>query len=317
MSSRNFILFFVVIAVSAGLAQAPKRKSSARPSVPSKTIDLPTSKALMEPVPGSPQKLNSFPANLAVSPDGRYVAILNAGYGTEVAKFGQSIALLDRQQNRVTDYADPRVARRSNQIYFYGIAFSGDGSKLYVPIGSLTDPLGSEKGDTGNGIAVYAVRDGTLEPERFLPIAMRKLDASKMLAAGIATSQHPRNLGFDVAPAAPAGIAVIKSDSGEKLLVANNVSDDAVLLDAASGKELQRIDLSTGRDVPGAYPYAVVASRDGQRAWISLWNGSAIAEIDVAAGKVSRRIAVAAPSKPTDAGSHPTALLLTADERRL
>ena len=45
-------------------------------------IDLPTSKQIVRPVPGSPQRMNSLPMSMAVSPDGRYVVTVNAGYGT-------------------------------------------------------------------------------------------------------------------------------------------------------------------------------------------------------------------------------------------
>jgi len=46
-------------------------------------INLPTSKTLTVPVPGFIARTNSYPATIAVSPDGRYAALLNQGYGTE------------------------------------------------------------------------------------------------------------------------------------------------------------------------------------------------------------------------------------------
>jgi hypothetical protein len=49
-------------------------------SIVAQSIDLPTSKQLIEPVPGNPQRLNSEPISMAVSPDGRYVVTENAGY---------------------------------------------------------------------------------------------------------------------------------------------------------------------------------------------------------------------------------------------
>ncbi len=55
-------------------------------------IDLPTSKQLAEPVPGSPQRLNSLPMTAAISPDGRYLAVVNAGYGT----FESRVSAIDR-----------------------------------------------------------------------------------------------------------------------------------------------------------------------------------------------------------------------------
>jgi hypothetical protein len=52
---------------------------------------------LIEPVPGSPQKTNSLPMAMAISSDGRYVAVVNAGYGTAESKGEQSIAILDAE----------------------------------------------------------------------------------------------------------------------------------------------------------------------------------------------------------------------------
>jgi len=50
------------------------------------------------------------------------------------------------------------------------------------------------------------------------------------------------------------------------LLVANNLSDNAVLLDVASGKILQRFDLSTNDLVPSSFPYTCVpCAMDGAR----------------------------------------------------
>ena len=53
----------------------------------SRTIPLPTSKELAEPAPGSPQMLNSLPMTAAVSPDGRYLALVNAGFGTFESRY--------------------------------------------------------------------------------------------------------------------------------------------------------------------------------------------------------------------------------------
>ena len=73
-------------------------------------IALPTSKQLAEPVPGGPQRLNSLPMTAAISPDGRYLAVVNAGYGTFESLYQQSIAVLDIQTGKVTDFPEPRTA---------------------------------------------------------------------------------------------------------------------------------------------------------------------------------------------------------------
>ncbi len=112
-------------------------------------------------------------------------------------------------------------------------------------------------------------------------------------------------------------MALVKRDGGDALLVAENLADDAVLIDARDGKVLQRFDLGRGKSVPNTFPYTVVVNRDGTRAWCSLWNGSSVAELDLRSGKVVREIALLPPKEETDASSHPTALLLSPDEGKL
>ena len=85
---------FVIAASSAGAQQ--------------NAIDLPTSKQLM-PVPGTPQRTNSLPMAIAASPDGHYLALLNAGYGTYESEYQQSIALVDTNSGKVTDFLEART----------------------------------------------------------------------------------------------------------------------------------------------------------------------------------------------------------------
>src|SRR6185437_5786500 len=81
-------------------------------------LPLPTSKLLLQPIPGNPQPTNSFPAAVALSPDGKYLALLCDGYGTFDSDYSQSIAVLDLATNKLTDFPDPRLARKAHQTYF-------------------------------------------------------------------------------------------------------------------------------------------------------------------------------------------------------
>jgi hypothetical protein len=100
---------------------------------------------LLATVPGRPRPTNSLPSAAAVSPDQRYVALLNAGYGTYDSEERQSIAIFDRQSNQLTDFPDERLGQKAKQSYFLGLAFSRDGRQLYASMSSLTDPLGKGK----------------------------------------------------------------------------------------------------------------------------------------------------------------------------
>ena len=107
---------------------------------------------------------------MVVSPDGRYAALLNDGYGTQETLAHQSISILDLKTNQIVEYPDQRLSDEAHQSYFLGLAFSSDGKHLYASVGSLTDPTGAKSGDTGNGIAVYSFSEGKVAPEKFLPI---------------------------------------------------------------------------------------------------------------------------------------------------
>lgn len=274
-------------------------------------IPLSTSKMLVTPVPGHPQRTNSFPTAVALSPDGQYLALLNNGRGTLESGYQQSIAIFDLRSGTVRDFPDRRLKVGAHQTYFLGLAFSPDGRDLYASMASETDPTGQRAGDTGNGIAVYSFAGGTVTPSRFLPIPPQPL------TAGHAFAHFAAKLPAGTAIPYPAGLAAASVQGGVRLLVADNIADNAVLMDAESGKILQRFDLAAGRTVPSAYPYAVALSPDGATAWCSLWNASEVAQLDLETGRVLRRIPLLKPAQPTAAGSHPTALLLSPNGKRL
>ncbi len=104
---------------------------------------------------------------------------------------------------------------------------------------------------------------------------------------------------------------------GERLLVADNLSDDALLIDADGGKVLERFDLSESDAVPGTYPVAVAVSKDGARGFVALWNASEVVELDLVNGTVGRRLALLKPSDPVKPGTHPCALEISPDGKTL
>jgi DNA-binding beta-propeller fold protein YncE len=300
MLVRRIFLLLPFILILTGSAQHSKRQP----------INLPTSKVLLSPSPGRIGMLNSFPATVALSPDGRYAAFLNDGYGIQETQAHQSISVLDLTNNQLADFPDERLHEDARQSYFLGLAFSSDGTRLYASMGSITDPTGEKPGDTGNGIAVYGFAQGKVSSERFIKIPPQQVPSGKRVAKGVFSLPPGQAIPY------PAGIAVVRGANGDRLLVANNLSDTVVLLDAASGQTLKTFDLSTNRLIPSSFPYTVVVTRDGRRAWCSLWNASRLAQLDLETGKVVRWVTPSLPDPPS-AGTHPTALLLTTDEKWL
>ena len=286
---------------------------AARAGERSRSINLPTGKTLTLPVPGYLARTNSFPATIALSPDGRYAALLNQGYGTQETGARQSIAILDLSDNQLHDFPDDRLSDEysTHQSYYIGLAFSSDGGHLYASMGSTTDPTGEKPKSTGNGIAVYKFAAGQVTPERFIKIPPQRLAEGKEVAFGI------RKTPAGTASPYPAGFAVLSGAKGDRLLVANNLSDNVVLLDVASGKIEKSFDLSGSRFVPAAYPYTVIANKSGTKAWCSLWNDSAVAEMNLETGKVEHWIELKKPSDAVAPGSHPTVMLLSSGENIL
>jgi hypothetical protein len=58
----------------------------------------------------------------------------------------------------------------------------------------------------------------------------------------------------------------------------------------------------------------VVANKAGTKAWVTLWNASAVAELDLEGGTVARRIELWHFSDPVAPGVHPTKMLLSPSE---
>jgi DNA-binding beta-propeller fold protein YncE len=291
---------------------APPTSIMAQQAASNSSISLPTSKTLTIPTPGRIGSCNGFPATITLSPDGRYAAFLNDGYGTQEMMGMQSIGVLDMKTNQLADYPDPRFGEEVHQSYFLGLVFSSDGKHLYASVGSITDPTGEKPGSTGNGIAVYSFNDGKVAPERFISIAPQPIADGKKVASALQKTPAGKAIPY------PAGLALLPGrDHHDRLLVANDLSDNVVLLDTTSGKVLQSFALSTSDLVPSSLPYTCVAARDAKRAWCSLWNASQVAELDLTGGKVVRRIKLKEPQDPLAPGSHPTALLLSPDEKLL
>ncbi|HEY1993535.1 MAG TPA: bifunctional YncE family protein/alkaline phosphatase family protein [Edaphobacter sp.] len=294
-SSRMVVVLVMVSGSVAALGQA---------------IDLPTSKQIVRPVPGRPQRLNSLPMSMAVSPDARYVVTVNAGYGTFESNYMQSIAVLDTQTGTVTDFPETDTRERAKQTLYSGLAFSRDGKHIYASMGSEADPLGTASGDTGSGVVVYGFDAGKIVRQRMMKIPLQQLAAGRktMLIGG---KEGDKGVPF------PAAIAVVGGAGAERLLVAGNLSDDVLLMDAATGKVVTRFDLSESDAVPSTYPVALAVSKDGARAFVALWNASEVVELDLKKGTVARKLALLKPENAVAPGTHPCALEISVDGKTM
>jgi DNA-binding beta-propeller fold protein YncE len=297
---KSFVMLGLAATVFGGVitnAQDLKGVDASRP------VNLATSKQLLPGVPGTPQKLNSLPLSVAVSPDGRWVVAINAGYGTYESHYWESLAVMDAKTGKITDFPDERMKERSSQTFYSGLAFSKDGTKVYASVASVSDAEGTRRDGVGNGVAVFSLTNGVLKPNAFYKLPLVKL------AKGRTTLERK---GQDPGMGVPYP-AAISLTSDNKLLIAEDLADAAVLMDASSGKIEKTFDLSETDAVPSTYPIGTAVTADGKRGFIALWNASEVAELDLSSGAVVRKIALLKPASPTDPGTHPCSLLL--DER--
>ncbi len=221
--------------------------------------------------------VGELPQGCLLSPDGSLLAVVNCGLGTE------SVMLINTATHQITaTLAVPRP-----QAVFHGLAFSRDGSRLYVS-GGPTDV-----------VRVADVPGGKwAEPAT---ISLREKPAEPVVAnpedfAGQITLPDPTKEGSLLYPI---GLAV--APDGRTLWVAETMGSAVAVVDLAGGRVLRRIAV-------GSYPYEVAFNAAGTKAYVSLWGAGKVAVIDVAAARGKVQVAV---------GQHPCALLVDPAAERL
>ena len=132
---------------------------------------------------GTQTELGDKPFGIALSPDGKYLAVTNNGAGT------QSIMVVDRATSKVIqtiDYTGPEGV-------YVGIAYSPDGSKLYASAGGTffdQDGTPDQKG-LYNGVRVYDVDPATGKLTETAPVLIPRPvgtdgNAINLFTAGLA-----------------------------------------------------------------------------------------------------------------------------------
>jgi YVTN family beta-propeller protein len=250
--------------------------------------------------------------NMAVAPDGRAVVALHGGFNPH------GLVVID------TNSGDA-VQRIGLKSAWLGLAWSPDGSKLYVS-GGNADGRRSTKAP----IYVFRYAGGRLSEQ---PVAQLEetVEANRIYWSGLA--HHPSkpllfaaNKGTSRAPGevvvfdTAAGTIVKRipvevnpydvqlSADASTLYVSNWASDSISIIDTATMKV-------TGRIPTGDNPNDLVLSKDG-RLLVSCANDNSVIVIDTKKRQAIERISVSLhPNAP--AGSTPNALLLDAESQIL
>lgn len=248
-------------------------------------VPLPSGKILKEPPAGTfLSDLNAFPINSAMSPNGRYIAFLNNGFGHPSSGFLKSIAIYDCVTGQLSDTPEPGTGLNFNgptgiSTVYYGIAFSSNGSRLYVSIASTKND--SRMGDrTQNGIRIYRVSDRGLAPDGAIQITPDLIP-------------FPKGFKLNNPAPTPSGLSVLPDpqNPGEDLIYAAVTLSDVAVELSTKTRDLKRVfDLHLNPShpaIPAEYPYATALCPRGLTLYVSLHNGSAIAAVDLKTGTAS------------------------------
>jgi len=221
---------------------------------------------LLQPLnPGLPSRPNfvaSMAVATAVSPDGKTLLVLTAGYNQNYDANGNTVPKTSNEYVFVYDISSH--APRQTQVLhidvsaFEGLVWNPNGTEFYV------------SGGPDDLIHVF-VRNGRRWKTR----------------PRIPLNHHGQGLGLYGVTPITAGLAV--TPDGTYLLAANFQNDSVSFIDLASGSVIKEFDLRPGKIDPsqsgkpgGSYPYAIAVANNG-RAYVSSQRDREIIVLDISA----------------------------------
>ncbi len=305
------LAFLCVLVVFAG--QAPP----ASPPQPVPPLQRPLDPAgdLVLRADGSTAE-GSLPVTILRSPDtsgpdgrGRYLVIVNSGYGVQLRAHTNE----GQQLLQVVDLGATPAPAVVQEVYFPSPQSTNVGAVFATkPNGKGAWPL-YVSGGFENRIWRLTFTPGAptpIAPAHGLDDGPFKGDAIELADMAPDSADSTYNNGRE--PIYPTGLAI--SSDGRALYVANNLGDS---LGIVRGPDAVRPELRVLNLRPAArrqqfvYPYDVRVVRGGDgrdTVYVSCWNDAAVVVVDPRRPRVTARIAV---------GSHPNAMLATADGSRL
>ncbi len=245
--------------------------------------------------------LGSMPIGMALAPDGEHLAVVLSGFRE------QGLQIVDLKERKVTQTLKQNAA-------FYGVAFSPDGTHLYV------------SGGNDDSVFTYTWANGTATLDRKIVLGKQKQDKTgSRYPAGIAVSKNGRYLYVAENVGDALAVVDLQSDNIERLATdhypyAVDVAADGNVYVSAWGADTVSVfgTRANGtlffctRIAAGRRPSALTSDRAGKRVYAALGSSDHIAVIDTAKRRVVKTLHDSAPNAPSE-GSTPNALALSAD----
>ncbi len=306
-SDRFPILAAAALAVAGAAASIP---TSALKSV--EADDRPASRLVtgrwIEPI-GEHHGVGSFPANTALSPDGKYLAITTTGSR-------QALTVVRVTDGQVTDRREisgPAKGREAG-LYF-GLAFgpaAAAGTPLYVSRGAedtisvytlgatgLLKEQGAPLEDPSPVAAVpHNVAGLAVDPSGTTLVAVHNATNRQRGLKGslslLDLSRRARTRRVEL-PAFPLDVVIAPSPTGSELaFVSCEEAGVVAVVELSSGTVLRSIPVGSQTSYLSATP-------DRRKVWVAVSGADEVARIDVASLEVDRRISV----RPDEAGRLP------------
>jgi DNA-binding beta-propeller fold protein YncE len=294
MFMRTFLVLPALLFLGLGAGCLPS--SNSRPAVPAAPVSVPgkqTDGSILLPTQwslrpaGKQIALGDFPANLAVHPAGKFVAVLHCGYGDN------EIAIVEIASGTI-------VSRAGVEESFYGLAFTPRGDRILC------------SGAGGEVVHSFSFRDGYLSDH--VAIALRD-EKVRGVPGGLTVSADASRLYV----ADVWGHRVSEVDlttNGRRAEIALGTNELVVIdpkakapVDFDANAILKRAEaVLDPTDSADPFPYTCVLDESRHRLYVSLWGQEAVAVIDLATRAVIAK---------WETDSHPNEMLLSKSGRRL
>ncbi len=266
--------------------------------------------------------VGDFPVNIALHPGGRFAAVLHSGYSQH------EIRIIDLSAGR-------QVSQVALEESFYGLAWSQDGSHLYVsgatlevvqafafaqgflsaptmlrlrPVTETGVPVGLAI-EPGSG-ALYVAEGWGQRVDKLDPTTGKFLWSKALATAQTGSETGPESQRSEPssAPDAPFPYACLPDPARGRVYVSLWGRAAMLVLDARTGAELARWPV-------GPHPNEMVLARDG-RLFVAEANTNTVSVLDPATGRVLETLSTAvSPGAPP--GSMPNSLALSPDGQLL
>jgi DNA-binding beta-propeller fold protein YncE len=248
-------------------------------------------------------EVGNFPANMELSPDGHWLAVLHSGQGQH------EVSIVDLTGRR------PRVASRVPVTNFQGIAWAPDGERLFV------------SGGEDNVVHIYSHRGGLLGDHHEIPVA----EGDDPMVGGLVVSPDAGTL-YVILCIADRVLAVDLETEEISEIAAweNDVYPHSLLLEPGGEglwvslwgeSAIERIDLTDPdaareRVAVGSHPNEMALTSDGARLFVACANDNTVHVVDTESQRATEVLNTALhPDSPE--GSTPNSLAISPDGETL